>query len=591
MWVKLFSLIIIILFSALSVHADTHNAASCSYADVSAAITAATVGDTVTVPAGLCTWSSTLTITKGINLIGAGVGSTVITNNTTGGLGYSGKHCWSYVPSNYTLNTPFRISGFTIDLDNKAAWLSLGTTKSAPFTIQTNIRIDHNSIINVPNNVAAGYIWAFGDMHGVVDNNNFSGAFYGFKSDPQIVASYAWYSTSPQKTFVSGSSNYLYYEDNTISLTTGDNLLVEGQYGGRHAWRYNTITGGASSSLFEAHGHQGTGALGMPAVFGVEVYGNRITNSGGNLTKTRGGKSFVFYNSVVNAADNVAYDGLLACPVDTYDDPVAEMIHDTYWWGSRTGYTGALTGASVTHTAGVSCNGLSNIPTSGRDVFSDNSSPDVSCGTLANIPGTCSIGQGYWATNQSCSDLTGMVGVNPTTTISGTFYKCTSTDNWESFYTPYTYPHPLRDDGLAPTIASATSTTPNGTYGASANINVTVTFSKVVTSTGNVTDTLETGATDRICTFTVTNSLTGSCNYIVQSGDASTDLTVNTIAGTIVDQYGNAMVDFTIPNGYNMADSKAIVISTTPGAQGALFTLEFGGPEFKLGTGTGMAIQ
>lgn len=431
--------------------ADTHTAASCSYSDVSSAINAASSGDTVSVPAGSCTWNNTLTITKGINLIGAGIGNTVITNNTNGGLGYNGNHCWSYVPSNYDLNTSFRISGFTIDLANKAAWLSLGKdAKQAPFTIQTKIRMDHNNILNAPNNVSAAYIWAYGDMWGVVDNNTFSGAFYGFKSDPQIVASYAWYMTSPQKTFVSGSDNYLYYEDNTISLTTGDNVLVEGQFGGRHAWRYNAITGGASSSLFEAHGHQGTGSAGMPAVFGAEIYGNRITNPGGNLFKTRGGRSFVFYNSMVGGGFNNAYDGLVACRVDAYDDPVAEMIHDTYWWGSRADYRGALSGASADHTAGLLCNGLSNIPTLGRDVISDNSSPGEGCGTLGNRPSTCTTGQGYWATNQSCTDLTGMVGVNPTTPISGTLYKCTSTNAWTVFYTPYRYPHPLREGTSRP---------------------------------------------------------------------------------------------------------------------------------------------
>lgn len=68
----------------------------------------------------------------------------------------------------------------------------------------------------------------------------------------------------------------------------------------------------------------------------------------------------------------------------------------------------------------------------------------VGCGTLDNRPATCTTGVGYWATNQKCDDLTGMVGANPSTPISGTLYKCTSTNTWEEYYTPYTYPHPLR---------------------------------------------------------------------------------------------------------------------------------------------------
>lgn len=68
----------------------------------------------------------------------------------------------------------------------------------------------------------------------------------------------------------------------------------------------------------------------------------------------------------------------------------------------------------------------------------------VGCGTLANRPETCTTGVGYWATNQKCDDLTGMVGAHPTTPISGTLWKCNDDEEWEPYYTPYTYPHPLR---------------------------------------------------------------------------------------------------------------------------------------------------
>jgi hypothetical protein len=51
-------------------------------------------------------------------------------------------------------------------------------------------------------------------------------------------------------------------------------------------------------------------------------------------------------------------------------------------------------------------------------------------------------------------------------------------------------------DYTAPTITSITSTTIDGTYGVGDSINVTVNFSEAVTSTGNVTVTLETGVSD-----------------------------------------------------------------------------------------------
>ena len=57
--------------------ASTVTAKSASSTDVSSAIASARDGDTVAVPAGTASWASTLTITKGITLQGAGNGATV----------------------------------------------------------------------------------------------------------------------------------------------------------------------------------------------------------------------------------------------------------------------------------------------------------------------------------------------------------------------------------------------------------------------------------------------------------------------------------------------------------------------------------
>jgi hypothetical protein len=116
-------------------------------------------------------------------------------------------------------------------------------------------------------------------------------------------------------------------------------------------------------------------------------------------------------------------------------------------------------------------------------------------------------------------------------------------------------------DITAPTITNISSDKTNGSYKAGDVIDIDVTFSEAVTSTGNVTVTLETGDTDRTCIFTVSNSTTGTCNYTVQAGDTTGDLTVNTISGTIADQSGRAMVNF-VPT-TNLAANKALVIDTT----------------------------
>ena len=55
-------------------------------------------------------------------------------------------------------------------------------------------------------------------------------------------------------------------------------------------------------------------------------------------------------------------------------------------------------------------------------------------GLLANRPATCTTGVGYWATDQGSWNQIGEDGL---------FYRCTSTNTWAAYYTPYDYPHPL----------------------------------------------------------------------------------------------------------------------------------------------------
>jgi len=121
----------------------------------------------------------------------------------------------------------------------------------------------------------------------------------------------------------------------------------------------------------------------------------------------------------------------------------------------------------------------------------------------------------------------------------------------------------LEKEALPPTITSITTTTPNGAYAIGDSIEVTVNFSENVTSSGNVTVTLETGATDRTCTFTATDQNTATCTYTVQAGDESGDLTVNSVTGTVTDADTNPL-DNTLPSGQNLADNADIAVDGIP---------------------------
>ncbi|MFA6553143.1 MAG: M4 family metallopeptidase [Patescibacteria group bacterium] len=109
-----------------------------------------------------------------------------------------------------------------------------------------------------------------------------------------------------------------------------------------------------------------------------------------------------------------------------------------------------------------------------------------------------------------------------------------------------------------PVIFSTYSNKADGYYRAGSVIDIVITFSAPVTSTGSVTVSLNSGGS---CSFTVTNSRTGTCNYTVAAGESAGDLTTSTITGTLANQYGNALVNYT-PT-YDLGQYKNITVDTT----------------------------
>jgi hypothetical protein len=66
-----------------------------------------------------------------------------------------------------------------------------------------------------------------------------------------------------------------------------------------------------------------------------------------------------------------------------------------------------------------------------------NGTSGTGSGTLANRPSSCTTGVAYWATDQGSWNNSGNGSGN------GVLYKCSTTNTWSVYYTPYTYPHPL----------------------------------------------------------------------------------------------------------------------------------------------------
>jgi hypothetical protein len=117
-------------------------------------------------------------------------------------------------------------------------------------------------------------------------------------------------------------------------------------------------------------------------------------------------------------------------------------------------------------------------------------------------------------------------------------------------------------DAIIPAIASLTSTTPDGTYGIGKSVNLTVNFSKPVTlAGGNLTLTLDTGATVTIAPFNT--STTATATYTVATGQTSPDLNITTLTldnGATLRDAANNPTNLSIPTGEALSDNQAIVI-------------------------------
>ena len=454
-------------------NAATIHALSCSNTDVQMAITSASSGDTVIVPAGTCTWTTTVSIPSGkaIKLIGAGIDVTTIESTTTR---------LTVINNDYS-----RVSGFTFHRTT-----GTDTAASVIFRGATNFRLDHCKFTNADYattwTVAVQADAFMSDTYprptGVVDNctidkmkivvwggSNFA-RHNDFWDDPSVM----------------GTDGTVYFEDNMLDRGDVNSILSDSDYGGSYVIRYNDIYGGNAM----VHSIQGTTHRGTKE---WEIYGNAWTfpsSAFTNIAFMRAGTGRLFYNTVSgpNSSYTINFDNVRSfqtgcCgdnpPPDT-DDP--GMCDGTSLWdgntesngwpcrdqigrgpdiGTDSSVIGKATSSSPVYLWGNMETNSDNVPVqvvngvsawiqNNRDYYDYDSSFDgtsgTGCGTVGSRPATCTTGVGYWATSQSCSDISDYVGTNPITPISGTLYKCTFTDTWTEHYTPYTYPHPLRGE-------------------------------------------------------------------------------------------------------------------------------------------------
>jgi hypothetical protein len=230
------------------------NASSCSQAAVQAAINSATDGDTVTVPAGNCTWSAAVTINgKTITLQGAGSGSGG-TQITYGGTG----HTLIYVDAG-NKTSKMDISGFWLVGGDPNYWDGTAMQIYGPNGWK-NIRVHHM----VFDGNLQWTIRGSAATYGVIDHCTFQGSAHGMNFDGR--GDIDW--STP---LILGSSDFFFIEDNTFNWNDWYSNIgaaaIDFVNGGRVVFRHNTLRYG----FWETHDRVRSG---VPSANAYEIYNN-----------------------------------------------------------------------------------------------------------------------------------------------------------------------------------------------------------------------------------------------------------------------------------------------------------------------------
>jgi hypothetical protein len=257
---------------------NTIDAASCEQAEVTARLDAAADGDTVRIPAGTCTWTEPYELCKSVVLRGAGIDRTVLIDATPA--------------SDWPIAIPFLIQGCT-DRTVRISSLTFrdADASDSPGTIfvrgdDLRFRFDHLAF----EELASRAIHVNGRSWGVIDHCEFRRP-----SQLQLTADAgdvdgtgSW--SEPMSW---GTGRAVVVEDSVyVSDTAHSPYVTDCNYGGRYAFRRNTVTDGM------------VGNHGMDTVdrgcLQMEIYDNDFSSPGAVWIAigSRGGSAVAFGNSI-----------------------------------------------------------------------------------------------------------------------------------------------------------------------------------------------------------------------------------------------------------------------------------------------------
>lgn len=294
------------------------SAASCSQADVQAAINSATNGNTVLVPAGTCTWNSSVSISnKTIIIKGAGRTST----GTVINYGGSGHTLVNIAPGSQTGRV--EVTGFKFSGGDSNYWSGMHIQFSGPNKWR-NLRIYNNTFAGGRNNVIRGDT----TVEGLIDNNIFQGSSHSIQFDGGGSADWS----APVEY---GGPGFFFVENNTFdNLDTAGStgwFAVDTMNGGKVVFRYNTL----KNAFWENHDRCRNG---LPSNRAFEIYNNTFTHdsSGWKAVDLSSGDGVIFGNTFSSSWSIAigAYDsreGSCSLP----GNEVLGAIAPVYTWGNK----------------------------------------------------------------------------------------------------------------------------------------------------------------------------------------------------------------------------------------------------------------
>lgn len=409
-----------------------------SRTDVNTTVGSAARGDTVRIPNGTPTWSSAITLAKGITIKPINAGGVTITVTAT---------AFDISPDSTAIanSEMIRVEGLIFDANNSAVTgvIDINGASCSGSTPYRDVVVFGNTFKNNP--TAAGVVTVGNQVRGVIASNTFDRVevvmrnFGGDSTNCHNNFPYTW-----------GSSNTLFFEGNLIKWSSSmggmtDPGWIENGQSARVCIRYNKWDWANLTdigSIIDIHGFQYWTPEGQTGTMLSEIYGNTFTNAVGN------GEWFFFRGVEGAIFNNLGYGAMPGINMAQYTNACNTAV------GASTGVPGNFPSqitnfycfnntddGTQVHTSIVSdANDINCPPTSDLSYFNyTNSFTGVAgIGTGTSLPGgSPSKGVGFWVATDP----------NPTTDPAviqcGTLYYAATAGSYSVLEAPFIFPHPI----------------------------------------------------------------------------------------------------------------------------------------------------